>query len=245
MEPLSSRLETVPGGYRLTALPAEVDAIEARELITTGRAALERGDLASSADLLQRAAQMWDGRSLGGVANEGQIAGSIASLEELRMGAIEDLIEAQLALGHHREVSAFAEEFALAHPNRERAWAHLMLARYRCDRQADAVQAFQQVSDSLGEQGLEPSVHLRALYGRIVDQAPGVAAPTPAPLEGGCVDASSGELSGAASRAARAAHRWSDAPRRWGHCPERSERRGPTAPSACSSRANRASARPG
>ena len=111
----------------------------------------------------------------------------IARLEDLRVAALEQLIEAKLALGSHAEVVGQLETLIVEHPYRERLRAQLMLALYRSDRQADALQAFQDARLKLVEElGIEPGERLRELEGAILAQdaalaAPAVPAEPPAP----------------------------------------------------------------
>ena len=96
---------------------------------------------------------------------------AIARLEELRLGAIEKRIEADLALGRHAEVVAELETLVADHPLRERVRAQLMVALYRCGRQADALAGYQNARRELVEQlGLEPSPALRELEQAILRQ---------------------------------------------------------------------------
>ena len=102
----------------------------------------------------------------------------IARLEDLRAETIEHLIEAKLALGRHVEVIGQLEALIDEHPFRERLRAQLMLALYRADRQADALQAFQDARRKLVEElGIEPGQRLRELEGAILAQDPALAQP--------------------------------------------------------------------
>ena len=87
------------------------------------------------------------------------------------MAALEQLIEAKLALGRHAEVVAELEPLVEEHPYRERLRAQLMLALYRADRQADALQAYQNARRKLVEElGIEPGERLRELESAILAQ---------------------------------------------------------------------------
>jgi hypothetical protein len=102
----------------------------------------------------------------------------IARLEELRLVALEQRIDADLALGRHAQVAAELETLVREHPLRERFRGQLMLALYRCGRQAEALETYragrQQVIDELG---LEPGPELRELESKILAQSPEIAAP--------------------------------------------------------------------
>ena len=99
-----------------------------------------------------------------------------AQLEELRLGAQEDRIEADLALGRHAELVPELEALVVAHPLRERLRAQLMLALYRAGRQAEALGVYRDTRRLLsGELGIEPTAELRELEGAILRQEPALA----------------------------------------------------------------------
>src|ERR687892_446709 len=82
----------------------------------------------------------------------------------MRVAATEELVEARLALGRHADVLAELESLIADQPYRERLRAQLMLALYRCDRQADALHAYQEARRKLVEElGIEPGERLREL----------------------------------------------------------------------------------
>ena len=96
-----------------------------------------------------------------------------ARLEEVRRGAEEDLAEARLALGQHHSLVADLEVAVAREPLRERRWAQLVLALYRCGRQADALRAYQRLRTTLGDElGIAPSSDLVALERAVLAQAP-------------------------------------------------------------------------
>ncbi|MGQ0778602.1 MAG: AfsR/SARP family transcriptional regulator [Pseudonocardiales bacterium] len=97
----------------------------------------------------------------------------IARLNELRAGAVEVLLEAELALGEHAGVVAELERLVAADPLRERRWELLALALYRCGRQAEAPRAITKARRILGEElGLDPEASLRQLENDILAQSP-------------------------------------------------------------------------
>ena len=108
----------------------------------------------------------------------------IARLDELKGVALELLIEAKLALGRHGEVIAELETLTREHPYRERLRGLLMLALYRSDRQAEALQAYQDARRQLvAELGIEPGEQLRELERAILAQDPALSLPAAAPVE--------------------------------------------------------------
>ncbi|HXJ64242.1 MAG TPA: BTAD domain-containing putative transcriptional regulator [Actinomycetota bacterium] len=116
---------------------------------------------------------MWRGSAFADLPVEGTLAGEIARLEELRLGAIEDRIAADLASGRHTGLIGELQGLTREHPLRERLWGHLMLALYRSGRQADALAAFQRARELLSEElGVDPSPELQRLHERILKQDP-------------------------------------------------------------------------
>jgi DNA-binding SARP family transcriptional activator len=91
------------------------------------------------------------------------------ALDELRLTAIEDRIEADLALGGRAdlipELSVLTEE----HPYRERLRGQLMTAPARAGRSAEALRSYLRTRDLLVEElGIEPSVRLQQLHRAIL-----------------------------------------------------------------------------
>src|SRR5439155_23087258 len=94
----------------------------------------------------------------------------IGRLEDLRLAAVEERIEADLALGRHADLIAELEALVAENPHRERLRGQLMLALYRSGRQAEALDAYRQARAALDELGLEPSAELRQLEKAILTQ---------------------------------------------------------------------------
>ncbi|GAA1835041.1 hypothetical protein GCM10009836_11730 [Pseudonocardia ailaonensis] len=178
-------LVTAGRGYRLAVDPLTVDAHAFADLAGRGRRALAADDHREASDLLDRAAELWAGPALAGVPASPFVQAEAARLEELRLTAAEDRAEAELGLGRHLALVPDLERHVQRHPLRERSRGHLMLALYRCGRQADALGAYRAGRAVLGEElGLEPSPRLRALEAAVLRQDPrldGSAAPRPAP----------------------------------------------------------------
>jgi predicted ATPase/class 3 adenylate cyclase len=138
----------------------------------------------AAAVALEEALSLWRGRPLDDLAYEPFAQREIARLEDLRQGALEQLIEAKVALGGHAEVVGQLEALVAEHPYHERLWAQLMLALYRCERQADALQAYQDARRALvGELGIEPGERLRELERAILAQDPSLALPSAEPRD--------------------------------------------------------------
>lgn len=177
-----ARLLTHGHGYVLAVGPGELDLQRFEQLVDEGTRALEAGDAGPAASILRGALALWRGPALGEFAYESFAEGPALRLEELRLGALEKRIEADLALGRHAELIGELEELVSAHPLRERFRAQLMLALYRSGRQAEALEAYREETRILDEElGLEPGDELRELERAILrqDEALGPAARTP------------------------------------------------------------------
>src|SRR5581483_5688941 len=162
--------------------PDAVDALRLERLADEGRSALAAGHAARGAETLRSALELWRGQPLPDL--EGATASAeIARLEELRLAATEDLVDAELELGLHRRLVGELERLVAEHPLRERLRAQLILALYRSGRQADALAVYQRARRTLlDELGLEPGESLRQLERAILaqDSSLDLAAPTAA-----------------------------------------------------------------
>jgi len=171
-------LLTRAGGYVLRSAPEESDVARFEALVAEGRAALVAGDARGAARSLRAALASWRGPPLADFTYEAFGQGEIARLEEARWAALEDRIEADLALGEHAAVVGELESLAREQPLRERLHALLMLALYRSGRQAAALDAYQRVHAELSDElGLEPGAELRALQTAILNHDQSLAAP--------------------------------------------------------------------
>ena len=165
------RIETRGSGYAIALAPGELDAERFRALVAKATEARGGGDAAGAAELIREALRLWRGPPLADLPQSPLLDPEVASLEEQRLSAHEELIEAELALGRHADVVAELEALARRHPMRERLRAQLMLALYRSGRQAEALQAYQDVRRVLAtEAGLEPGPALRDLERAILHQ---------------------------------------------------------------------------
>jgi predicted ATPase/DNA-binding SARP family transcriptional activator/class 3 adenylate cyclase len=165
-------------GYQLTLDPERLDAHRFERLVAEGRRELGTGDPARATAALESALALWRGAPLADVAHEPFVQREVGRLEDLRVAALEDLNEAKLALGRHGELVGELEALIGEHPYRERLRAQLMLALYRCDRQADALQVYQDARRTLvDELGIEPGERLRELERAVLAQDSALAAP--------------------------------------------------------------------
>jgi DNA-binding SARP family transcriptional activator/class 3 adenylate cyclase len=166
-------LLTRPPGYLLSVEPLSVDAARFEALLRKGREQTKGGDHAGAAETLREALALWRGPALVDVLDAPAARAEATRLEEARLAATEERVEADLACGRHGELAAELEALTRDHPLRERLWAQRMVALYRCGRQAEALRAYQQLRAILGEElGLEPSAVLSGLETAILRHAP-------------------------------------------------------------------------
>jgi DNA-binding SARP family transcriptional activator len=163
-------------GYELRAGRDSVDSLRFARLFAEARGELAARRFEGARSLLEAALSLWRGPPLAEFASEPFAQGEIARLDELRVGALEELVEAKLALGGHAEVVGELGALIAEHPFRERLRLQLMLALYRCDRQAEALQSYQDARRRLVEElGIEPGERLRELERAILAQDPALA----------------------------------------------------------------------
>jgi DNA-binding SARP family transcriptional activator/class 3 adenylate cyclase len=166
-------LATHGSGYRLSAGVDDIDAARFERQVEGGRGRLSAGDAAGAAADLHEALQLWRGPPLSDFAYEAFAQAEIVRLEELRMTALEERIEANLALGRHAGLVGELEALVTEYPLRERLRAQLMLALYRSGRQAEALAAYQDARLALVEElGLEPSRTLQDVEQAILRHDP-------------------------------------------------------------------------
>jgi DNA-binding SARP family transcriptional activator len=164
-------IETRPPGYLLRLNGAGVDLLRLERAV----AEAARADAGERVRLLRAALAEWRGPPFQELAYESFLQGEIRRLEELYVGAHEQLLDGELELGRHGQVVPAVEALIREHPYRERLRTQLMLALYRSGRQAEALQAYQDARRALAELGLEPGHELRRLHGAILRQEAGIA----------------------------------------------------------------------
>ena len=173
---LGDRIETIPPGYRLRVAPDELDLHRFRRLVAEAQA----GDPPTRGALLRGALALWHGSPLADLADE-PAGGAAAHLDELRLAALEDRIDADLASGRHAELVPELETLVAEHPYRERLRGQLILALYRAGRQADALHAYAIARRVLVEElGAEPGPDLQAVHRAILRHDPAAASPADA-----------------------------------------------------------------
>lgn len=165
-----------PAGYRLDVDPDDVDARRFARLAHEGRA-LVASDPKAALELLLEADTLWRGPALAEFTGREFARATAVRLEELRVDAQEDAVEAQLALGAGADLLDTLAELTRAHPLRERLRGHHAVALYRAGRQAEALAVLAATRDLLREElGLDPGPELQQLETRLLRHDPALAA---------------------------------------------------------------------
>jgi DNA-binding SARP family transcriptional activator/WD40 repeat protein len=168
-------LVTRGGGYLLALEPQQLDAIMFERLLDEGRALVASGDPSAGSERLGEALALWHGPPLADLSTVEGLQPEIRRLDELRLLALMERIDADLSLGRAREVVGELERLIAREPLQERLRGQLMLALYRSGRQADALAAYRETSELLRDElGLTPSPELRELERRILRQDEGL-----------------------------------------------------------------------
>jgi predicted ATPase/DNA-binding SARP family transcriptional activator len=171
----SAAVITQPPGYRITLGQSELDANRFAQLVGEAREDLAAGRPEVAAAGLREALGLWRGPALSDVADFAFAQADAARLEEARMAAVEDRVEADLACGRHASLVSELDGLVAGHSLRERLCGQRMLALYRCGRQADALQAYQDLRGRLGDElGIDPTPALQRLQQAILRQEPGL-----------------------------------------------------------------------
>lgn len=169
-----------PPGYVLRVEPNELDADRFRALLETATARSAMDDPQRVSEALDEALGLWRGAALADLLDEPFAPVEAARLEDLRLHAVEQRLEARLALGESATLIQELEQLVHDEPFRERLRGQLMLALYRCGRQAEALDAFQAYRRfATAELGLEPGPQLQELQRRVLEHDPALAPPPP------------------------------------------------------------------
>lgn len=173
---LGDRVETRGQGYRIRVEPGELDLMRFQHLVSEASRCRSLGQPEGAATKLAEALSLWRepaSRELG-------YAQGAAWLEELRLAALEERVDAELELGHDGELVGELRQLVAAEPLRERLRGQLMLALYRAGRQTEALTAYREARTELVERlGLEPGEELQRLEQAILRHDPALAPPPP------------------------------------------------------------------
>ncbi|WP_327238381.1 hypothetical protein OG349_34705 [Streptomyces sp. NBC_01317] len=171
-------------GYILQVAPDTLDVSRFDRRVAEGRRLLDAGEPALAAELLREALDEWRGPVLSDLVEQGLDWPEVARLRQLRLDAMEYRFEAELACGRHHAVLGELVSLAESEPLRERLCGQLILALYRCGRQAEALSVFSRVRLELVQKyGLEPSRDLQTLQQHILHHDPSLTAPAEEPAE--------------------------------------------------------------
>lgn len=158
-------------GYMLQLDDAQSDLLLFEKLCQDGEAASGDGRPADAVSAFRAALGLWRGDLLAGLPVDTTESGGAGRLALLRQTVLEQTAEAELAAGRHREFLSELQTWVSEHPLDELLRGHLMIALYRCGRQADALAQYREGRELLVEElGIDPSRALRDLEGRILNQ---------------------------------------------------------------------------
>jgi DNA-binding SARP family transcriptional activator len=161
-------VRTQAPGYVLEVAADELDLERFERLLAEGRDALRRADPQRASRLLHEALALWRGPALAEFAFDEFAQPHIRRLDDLRLAAVEERIEADLALGRHADQIGELEALVAENPHRERLRGQLMVALYRSGRQAEALAAYQAGRRALDELGIAPGNELQRLERQIL-----------------------------------------------------------------------------
>ena len=164
-------IETVPHGYRLSLAPEQLDSQRFDHLVDRARDLLALGEPERAGFVLDEGLALWRGPALSDLAEWGSGRAEAERLENERLEAEELRLDAALRAGNHASVVAHAERLVRKNPLRERRWALLAVAQYRCGQQADALSTLRRVRAILRQElALDPGPELVQLEAAILSQ---------------------------------------------------------------------------
>ncbi|MET9119057.1 AfsR/SARP family transcriptional regulator [Streptomyces longwoodensis] len=173
-------LVTMPSGYLLAAGGGSNDVRTFERLAGTGYRAMDAGDYTAAARQLREALGLWTGTALADVQAGAQLEMEIRRLEENRLCALDQRIEADLKLGRHRELLAELTVLVNRYRTHESLHGQFMLALYRSGRRGEALEVYQRLRATLvRDLGLEPSAELQRLQRSILMAHPETSALAP------------------------------------------------------------------
>jgi DNA-binding SARP family transcriptional activator/outer membrane protein assembly factor BamB len=184
-------LFTQPPGYVIRIEPDRLDLARFEALAAQARATMS-SDPGTASGTLRQALDLWHGPPLADVALEPFAAAAIVRLDELHLSALEDRVDADLALGRHADLVAELRDLVGGNPLRERLRGQLMLTLYRSGRQAEALEVYRDGRAALADAlGIDPGPELQRLETAILRQDPSLeqalVAPAAEPVHGEAV----------------------------------------------------------
>jgi predicted ATPase/DNA-binding SARP family transcriptional activator len=165
----ADKLVTQGSTYTLDLDPRCLDSHRFELLVRQARELLGRGHAVEASEALVEALALWRGDAFADAEHDDAIRPTATRLTELHLSALELRIDADLELGRQAELVPELEALTALHPLRERLWAQLMVALYRCGRQADALRAYGTARHVLVEElGVEPGDELREIEAMVL-----------------------------------------------------------------------------
>ncbi|MET1072630.1 MAG: AfsR/SARP family transcriptional regulator, partial [Umezawaea sp.] len=172
-----TRVAHGPAGYRLVVEPGECDADAMRQLVADARAAVDPG---RRAGLLREALALWRGVPLAEFVDVPTVLTTSDALTGRWLAVLAERVDVDLELARHDDLAAELTEVVARHPLHERFRAQLMLALYRCGRQADALATYHQAREVLREElGVDPCDALCTRYQEVLRADPALDLPRP------------------------------------------------------------------
>ncbi|MFB7248832.1 hypothetical protein CW362_30630 [Streptomyces populi] len=166
-------LATLPGGYLLDSGEGTSDVREFERLAGVGYRAIDAGDFQGAVRQLRKGLELWTGPAFADVQLGEVLQMEAKRLDETRLCALDQRIEADLRLGRHRDLLAELTVLVNRYPTHENLHGQYMLALYRSGRRSEALTAYQRVRTTLVQElGLEPSVDLRRIQRLILMASP-------------------------------------------------------------------------
>ena len=154
---------TRPPGYVVALQRDQLDLRRFERLVAAADRAMADGAADEAVQSITEALSLWRGPPLADLAYEPFAQAPVVRLEELRLAALELRVDAELALGRHAQLIGELQALAREHPLRERLWGQLMLALYRDERQAEALEVYRDARRRLvDEVGIEPGRSFRS-----------------------------------------------------------------------------------
>jgi DNA-binding SARP family transcriptional activator/tetratricopeptide (TPR) repeat protein len=173
----SDAISTRAHGYVIQVGGGQLDSQRFGELVATASAAQDAGHLDRAVAAYRDALRLWRGPALDGIDSQ-LIQAAASRLDEQRITTIEDRLTLELDLGRHHELVGELAELVEEFPLRERLRGQLMLALYRCNRTAEALQVYRQARQTMiDELGIEPSERLQQLEHAILTCDPALDPP--------------------------------------------------------------------
>lgn len=170
---IGARLLARPRGYLLRVNDDELDVDEFNRLAAAGRHSLSRGDTAAASAQLSTALSLWRGPAGDNLEAGTTLHTRLTALDQQRLDAFEDYIDAVMDMARPTHLAAQVHEHLSRHPLRERAWAQLMLLRYRGGDVESALAAYRDARDALRiHLGLDPGQALTDLHQAILSRDP-------------------------------------------------------------------------